>query len=202
MLALTRNLRRQADLMRRREWVRLEARVLQGRTVGIIGLGRIGRRVVELLQAFRPVLLAYDPFADPDWAASHGVALVGRDELLSSADLVSIHAAHRPDAPLRLAAADFARMRPGAAVVNLARGSMVDETALHDALASGHLSGAALDVYPDEPYRGRLCDLDNVVLTPHSATLTVETRVMMETEAVDKALRFLRGELRAGEIVV
>jgi D-3-phosphoglycerate dehydrogenase len=93
-------------------------------------------------------------------------------------------------------------MKKGAGLVNLARGGMVDEDALHDALASGHLAGAGLDVYGEEPYRGRLCDLDTALLTPHNATLTVETRVAMETEAVDKALRFLRGALRPGEAIV
>jgi D-3-phosphoglycerate dehydrogenase len=202
LLAIARNLSRQTGLMRRREWGRIEAHLLQGRRVGLIGLGRIGRRVVELLAPFRPVMLAADPLADRAWAEAHGVMLVSLDELLATSDLVSIHAARRSEAPLRIGAAEIARMKNGAGLVNLARGGMVDEDALHDALASGHLAGAGLDVYGEEPYRGRLCDLDTALLTPHNATLTVETRVAMETEAVDKALRFLRGALRPGEAIV
>ena len=93
-------------------------------------------------------------------------------------------------------------MKRGAVLINLARGGMVDESALHDALVSGHLAGAGLDVYTEEPYRGPLCGLDNVVLTPHSATLTVETRAAMERASVTNALRFLRGDLKADERLV
>ena len=93
-------------------------------------------------------------------------------------------------------------MLPGAVLISLARGGMVDEAALHDALTSGHLAGAGLDVYDEEPYRGPLCDLDTVILTPHSATLTRETRSVMERECVDKALRFMAGTLRPDERVI
>jgi D-3-phosphoglycerate dehydrogenase / 2-oxoglutarate reductase len=84
----------------------------------------------------------------------------------------------------------------------VARGGMVDEVALHDALVSKHLAGAGLDAYEHEPYRGPLCELDNVVLTPHSATLTRETRSAMERECVGKALRFVAGQLTAAERVI
>ncbi len=93
-------------------------------------------------------------------------------------------------------------MRPGAILINVARGGMVDERALHDALVSGHLSGSGLDAYEHEPYQGPLCGLDNVVLTPHSATLTVETRSAMELECVAKALRFVAGKLTTAERVI
>lgn len=117
------------------------------------------------------------------------------DEILAGCDIVSIHAAKSAGAPLRLGAAELGRMRPGAILVNLGRGEMVEEAALVAALTSGHLAGAGLDVYAKEPYSGPLTDLDNVVLTPHSATLTVETRSAMEHEAVRKALAVLDGSL-------
>lgn len=200
-LALSRNLRAQANSTSQRKWERLEAHLLAGRTVGLIGLGRIGRRVAELCGAFGARVIATDPGVDPELAASAKVDLVPLDRLLSQADIVSLHAS-RADVPLKLAAAELAQMKPGAVLVNLARGGMVDETALADALSSGHLAGAALDVFEAEPYAGPLCGFENVILTPHAATSTVETRAAMELECIDKALRFERGEIRPDERVV
>jgi D-3-phosphoglycerate dehydrogenase len=201
MLSLRRNLPRQSASMRARQWERLESHLLAGARVGIIGLGRIGRRVARLARAFDAVVVAADPDADRTWAAGHDVSIVALDELLATSDVVSVHAARMPAAPLTLDAAAIAGMKRGAVLVNLARGGMVDETALHAALTSGHLGGAGLDVFVEEPYRGPLCDLDNVILTPHNATSAVETRVEMEIECVDKALRFLHGAIAEGERV-
>jgi D-3-phosphoglycerate dehydrogenase len=201
-LALSRNLLPQANLVRARRWERLEAHLLGGRCVGVVGLGRIGRRVAELTRAFGARVVASDPVADADWARGAAVELVYVDALLQEADIVSLHAARSEAHPLLMGIEQFARMRRGALFVNLARGSMVDEAALLGALKSGQVAGAGLDVFGTEPYSGPLCDLDNVILTPHSATLTVETRAAMELECVDKALRFLDGSLRREERVV
>ena len=201
MLALSRQLARQSELVRRREWKRLEGHLVAGRTVGLVGLGRIGRRVAELLKPFGVRLLATDPKADPAWAAQQGIELVTLARLLSGSDIVSLHASSSAAAPLALGDSELGSMKRGAFLVNVARGSMVDEVSLVRALQSGQLGGAALDVYPQEPYAGPLCDLPNVVLTPHFATLAVETRVAMELECVDKALRFLANRLRPHELV-
>jgi D-3-phosphoglycerate dehydrogenase len=201
-LALSRNLLRQANLMHERRWERLEMHLLGARTVGIVGLGRIGRRVADLSRAFGARTIAYDPYADAGVAGAAGIELVPLERLLAESDIVSLHAARTATHPLRLDAQAFARMKNGAILVNLARGSMVDEEALHTALVSGRLGGAGLDVFGQEPYAGPLCELDNVILTPHSATMPVETRAAMELEAVDKALRFLSGKISADERVV
>lgn len=200
-LSLSRNLRRQANSMSRREWNRLEAHLLGGRTVGLVGLGRTGRRVAELCRAFGAHVLASDPFAETSAARELGVELVPLEQLLRAADIVSLHAAKSADQPLMLGAVELAIMKRGAVLVNLARGGMVDEAALVDALQSGHLAGAGMDVFAQEPYTGLLCDFENVILTPHSATLTVETRARMELECVEKALRFVDGRIRPEEQV-
>jgi len=202
MLSVSRNLRAQANLMGERKWVRLESHLIAGRRVGVIGLGRIGRQVVELLEPFGARLMACDPLADAAWARAHGVSLVSLAELLRDSDIVSIHAAGASDLPLRLGSTELAGMKQGAILINVARGAMIDEDALHAALVSGHLAGAGLDVFVKEPYSGPLCDLPNVVLTPHSATLPVETRIAMETECVRKALDFLAGSLPDADRVV
>ena len=201
MLGLSRNVPRQAVAARAKAWKRIESHLLGGRRVGIIGLGRIGRRVAELARAFGSDVWAAEPAPDPAWCAAHGVRIVTLDELLAGCDVVSIHAAKSAGAPLRIGAAEIARMRAGAILINLGRGEMVDETALYQALVSGHLFGAGLDVYPQEPYAGPLCELDNVILTPHAATLAVETRVAMERECVRKAIAFATGTLAVAERV-
>lgn len=202
MLSLCRNLPRQGRAAQARTWSRIEAHLLGGRRVGVIGLGRIGRRVATLVRAFGSEIWGVDPAPDTAWCAQHAVRLVPLDEMLAACDVVSIHAARSSGAPLTIGAAELARMKDGAILVNLGRGDMVDMQALHGALTSGKLFGAGLDVYPEEPYAGPLCDLDNVILTPHAATLTVETRSQMEEECVRKALAFVEGTLRPEERVL
>jgi D-3-phosphoglycerate dehydrogenase len=202
MLALSRNLPRQGRAAAARKWSRLEAHSLGARRVGIIGLGRIGRRVATLVRAFGSEVRAADPMADRQWSEANGVRIEPLDAVLSGCDIVSIHAARAAGAPLTIGAAELGRMRQGAILINLGRGDMVDEAALHAALTSGRLFGAGLDVYREEPYSGPLCDLDNVVLTPHAATLTVETRADMERECVGKALAFVAGTIAASDRVI
>jgi len=192
MLALLRRLPRVDALTRGRRWQRVPGQTLAGKTVGVIGLGRIGRRVSELVQAFGAAVIGADPNADRTWAGSRGVELVPLAELLARSDIVSIHATGVGAYPLRLGAAEFAQMKPGAWLINMARGEMVDDLALAGALASGHLSGAGLDVFPQEPYQGPLCDSDRVILSPHQATLTRETRTAMEIRAVENLLGVLQ----------
>ena len=199
ILGLSRQLVRHSSLVQKRQWNRLEAHLVSGRTIGLIGLGRIGRRVAELLAPFKVRLLASDPVFSG--SAPRGVELVPLDQLLAQSDVVSIHAAASPAFRLMLGDPEFGAMKRGGLLVNVARGTMVDEEALRRALENGRLAGAALDVYAQEPYSGPLCDLPNVILTPHCATLTVETRVAMELECVDKALRFIGNRLQPGEAV-
>lgn len=194
MLGLLRRLLKVDSLTRERRWQRVTGNLLAGKTVGIVGLGRIGRRVAELVQAFGATVIAVEPYPDGDWVHTHGVELVDLPTLLVRADIVSVHASTLGQYPLRLGAAELAQMKPGGWLINVARGDMVDDVALSEALASGQLSGAGLDVFPQEPYRGPLCDSDRVILSPHQATLTVETRVAMEIRAVENVVRGLRGE--------
>jgi len=194
-LALSRNLRLQANLMQARRWERTTAHLLAGRTVGLIGLGRIGQRVAQLCRAFNVQVLAYDPLADKALARGLSVVLVAKEQLLREADIVSLHASRSAEQLVLIGTAELAVMKRGAILVNLARGEMVDEGALVEALRSGQLAGAGLDVFGAEPYQGPLCDFEQVILTPHSATLTVETRAAMELQCVKNALQFLAGNL-------
>lgn len=201
-LSLSRNLRAQANLMQARQWERLSAHLLKGRTVGLIGFGRIGQRVAQLCHAFGAHVVAHDPMADPAVARGRGVTLVGKEDLLHVADIVSLHASRNAGQPVLIGSSEIALMKRGAVLVNLARGEMVDETALVAALSSGHLAGAGLDVFGKEPYQGGLCEFDQVILTPHSATLTAETRTAMEIQCVENALEFLNGKVPADRRVI
>ncbi len=113
-------------------------------------------------------------------------------ELLTSSDILSIHLSVMKDNPQRLGEKEIAMMKKGAMIINTARGQIIDETSLYNALRGQRLGGAALDVFPEEPYHGKLRELDNVVLTPHVATLTKESRLQMELEAAMNLIHFLK----------
>jgi len=187
MFSLMRELPRLDGFTRDRQWKRITGHLLSARTVGIIGLGRIGRQVATSVQALGARVLAYDTLD----SAVPGIEQVSSlDALLRQCDLVSIHAA---PGSLKLGHPELSLMPQGSWVVNTARGEMIDENALLALLESGHLAGAGLDVFSEEPYDGPLCDSEKVILTPHQATLTLETRVAMESKSVENAISFLQG---------
>ncbi len=144
---------------------------LNGTVVGLVGLGEVGSRVAALLRAFGATVLAYEPYPSPGRAAELGVELVDLPDLLARAEIVSLHARLTEETRHLIGAAQLSRMRPGAYLVNTARGEIVDEDALADALDAGRLSGAALDVfYPEPPaLASRLRGRANVVLSSHLA---------------------------------
>ena len=201
-LALSRNIRVQANLMQDRRWERLSTHLLAGRTVGLIGLGRIGKRVAQLCRAFNANVIACDPMADTIIARNLEVNLVTLEKLLIESDIVSLHASKNAEQPVLIGSPELAKMKKGSILINLARGEMIDESALIAALSSGHIAGAGLDVFSKEPYQGPLCDFDQVILTPHSATLPIETRTAMELQCVENAIEFLKGSLPAGRRVI
>lgn len=201
-LTLSRNIRVQANLMQDRRWERLSTHLLAGRTVGLIGLGRIGKRVAQLCRAFNANVIACDPMADTTIARNLEVNLVTLEKLLTESDIISLHASRNAEQPVLIGSSELAKMKKGSVLVNLARGEMIDESALVAALSSGHLAGAGLDVFSKEPYQGPLCDFEQVILTPHSATLPIETRTEMELQCVENAIEFLKGSLPAGRRVI
>ncbi len=164
-------------------------------TVGILGLGRIGRALARRCRGFEMRILACDPVADPAYAAAEGIALVGLDDLFREADFLSVHAPHDAGSDKIVNAARLALMKPSACVINTARGGLIDEQALYEALSSGRIAGAGLDVFaveplpPDSPLRG----LANVVLTPHCAGGSISAVGMMTERCVDNVLALKGG---------
>jgi phosphoglycerate dehydrogenase-like enzyme len=179
MLALAKRLPEQERVTRSGRWDRqaeVMGREIKGRTLGIIGLGQSGRELVRLAAPFALRVLAYSPHADPATAAALGVLLATLDELLRESDIVSLHCRLTPATRGLLSAPQLALMKPGAFLINVARGELVDHAALVEALRSGHLGGAALDVFAVEPLPlgDPLLELDNVILTPHWSASTAE----------------------------
>jgi glyoxylate reductase len=171
-------------------------REVTGRRLGIIGLGRIGKAVAERAQAFKMEVVYYDPhrLADKE-ERDRGMTYLLLDELLSTADIVTIHASLNPQTHHLLSAEKLKLMKKTAILVNVARGPIVDEAALAKALAKGDLWGAGLDVYEREPeVEEGLLRLDNVVLLPHIGSATYEARSRMAMAAARNLVQGLRGE--------
>ena len=151
LLALARDLGRYFETTSAGGWVRPPTTELRDKTIGVIGLGRIGRSVVRRLQGFEVDVVAAEPFPDSAFVAEHGVDLVDIDEVFRRADFVTLHTPMTDETRQVANERTLELMRPGSFLVNTARGGLVDEAALRDALDSGHLAGAALDVRTSEP---------------------------------------------------
>ena len=194
MLAALRRICQTDRLLRANEWPRMQGQLFAAQTVGIIGLGHIGKRVARLSQAFDARVIAHDPHIDP---TSHGVESVSLEELFAEANVISLHVPYTTDTHHLLDAKSFARMKPGSIIINAARGGLIDEAALDEALISGHLGMAALDVFEQEPYHGPLTKNDRMILTSHIGSLAKESRKCMELEAAEN---LLKGLINAGLI--
>jgi len=187
ILALLRHIPRMDREIRVGKWQKRMGNLLRGKKVGIIGFGRIGQKVAELILGLGAQVAYYDPAVN-----EAGYTSMSLDELLSSSDIVSLHASGEGGAPL-LGHKELRSMKQGSWLINCARGGMVDEEALYQVLEEGWLAGAAVDVFAEEPYAGSLSKLDNVILTPHIGSYAIESRVKMEVQAVKNLIEGLKG---------
>jgi D-3-phosphoglycerate dehydrogenase len=182
--------------VRRGEWKRAEftGLELRGRTLGIVGLGKIGLAIAVRANAMEMTVLAVDPFVTQEQAANHGVELVSFDELLHRADVVTVHVPLTRTTRGLLGRAAIAKLKPGSIVLNVARGGVVDEAAVAEALASGHLGGAGIDVFEHEPPADSpLLDAPNTLLTPHLGASTAEAQILVAEEVAAQVLDVLEG---------
>lgn len=199
MLAVGRRIVETDGILRAGRWGGWEpeqflGRELSGATVGLVGFGRIGQRVARLLDGFGPRVVFASRRPVDDAAARLGAERVGLDELLGSADYVSLHVNLTPESRHLIGAGRLSQMKPGAILVNTCRGGVLDTSALIDALRTGRLGGAGLDVYEDEPaVPAELTALPNTVLVPHIGSATQSTRDAMARLCAENVIAVLAG---------
>jgi D-3-phosphoglycerate dehydrogenase len=167
---------------------------LRGKVLGIVGLGNIGQEVVRRARGFEMRIVASDPYVSPQTAADLGVELVSLDELLSTSDYISLHLAVTPETRGMINPANLAKMKDGVRIINCARGELIDQEALREAMASGKVAGAGLDVFDPEPLPADhpLLSIPNLIATPHIAGSTEEAQEIVGIRIVEQLVEYLR----------
>ncbi|MEO7118695.1 MAG: phosphoglycerate dehydrogenase [Candidatus Limnocylindrales bacterium] len=196
LMALTRRVAAADASMRRGEWKRAQftGRELRGKTLGIVGLGKIGMTIADRARAMEMELLGHDPYVTEEVAAHHGVRLVSLADLLVRSDAVTVHVPLTRSTRGLIGAEELATMKPDALLINVARGGVIDEAALAEALTEGRLGGAAIDVFASEPPTDSpLLTAPNTVLTPHLGASTEEAQTRVAVEAAQQVLEVLAG---------
>jgi D-3-phosphoglycerate dehydrogenase / 2-oxoglutarate reductase len=202
LLGLSRDLVPQHLGVKSGGWPRRTTLPLRGAALGIAGLGRIGKAVALRGEAFGMKLLAYDPYPDHAFAAAHGIALMPFERLLAESDFLSLHLPVTAETHHLINRQTLKRMKPTAFLVNTARGALVNEADLLEALRAGRLAGAGLDVFEQEPPgKSPLFELDNVLLTPHGAGTDRKSRDDMALSAAEAIVALSRGEWPAEKVV-
>ncbi|BAU95660.1 D-3-phosphoglycerate dehydrogenase [Corynebacterium suranareeae] len=205
LLSTARQIPAADQTLREGEWKRSSFNGVEifGKTVGIVGFGHIGQLFAQRLAAFETTIVAYDPYANPARAAQLGVELVELDELMGRSDFVTIHLPKTKETAGMFDAELLAKSKKGQIIINAARGGLVDEQALADAIESGHIRGAGFDVYATEPCTDSpLFKLPQVVVTPHLGASTVEAQDRAGTDVADSVLKALAGEFVADAVNV
>jgi len=181
-------------------WNRHMGMLLYGKTIGILGMGRIGKSLIHLLSTFNVKFKVYDIDPDLAFARLYNVELVSKNELLSSSDVVSVNVPLKKDTKDFITSHKLSLMKKTALLINTARGGIVNEKDLYEALKENIIAGAAIDVFEVEPYKEDLIKLDNALLTCHMGASTIDSRTDMEVQAIEEAVRFKNGILLKNEV--
>ena len=195
MLSLARHIPQMDNAVKRGEWPRANGVELAGKTLGIVGMGAIGKKLATRAIAFGMDVIAYDPYFDTAFAAEHGIRQMELNDLIPQADVISLHVPLTEQTRHMIGTEQIARMKDGSFVINTARGGLVDEAAAAEAIKSGKLGGIGLDAFEVEPpTESPLMGLDNVVLTPHAGAHTDEAVAGMGLMAVQNLIDVLQGK--------
>jgi D-3-phosphoglycerate dehydrogenase len=197
MLAQARRIPRHDRSVRAGDWGRQRGRELRAQRLGLVGLGAVGKEVARRALAFGMTVQAYDPYVDVAFCEKHGVTITDWETTLRDSDVLSLHLPVTPETTNLINREALATMKPGAVLINTARGELVDEAALIEALESGHLGGAGLDVFSCEPPTpGPLWEMEQVVLTPHLGGNTREAALRTALQSARNAVAVLTGNVR------
>src|SRR5205823_5548381 len=198
MLALSRHITRADSTTKAGKWEKksLQGTELRGKTLGIVGLGKVGLEVAKRAQAFEMEVIAHDPFVPASIASDHAIELLALQEVYAAADYLTLHVALTPQPAGMINHHSLAKMKPGVRIINCARGELIDDAALVAALTTKHVAGAALDVFTQEPLRNSpLLGLENVVLTPHIAGSTNEAQDAIGIQIASQVREYLKSGL-------
>ena len=182
-LALLRRVPQADANMKRGIWKKETGNLLIEKIIGVIGLGRIGKTVAQIFRSLGNPVIGYDPIEDDAWSKKFDIKLVPFDDLIRSADIITLHIPSSKEKKPIITKDIISRMKPKSFLINISRGDVVDESALEEALVTMQLAGAAVDVFSNEPYKGNLINLDNIVLTPHLGSYATEGKLKMEIDA-------------------
>lgn len=181
-------------------WKRHMGTLLYGKTIGIFGMGRIGKSLVHLLSSFNVKFLVHDINPDIAFGRLYNVNFVSKEEVLKNSDVISVNIPLKKDTLDYITSKELSLMEPQAIVINTARGGIINENDLYVALKNKQIAGAAVDVFEEEPYKGILCELDNCLLTCHMGASTIDSRTDMEIQAVEEAIRFKNNQTLKNEV--
>jgi len=197
MMALSRNIPQANLSVKRGEWMRSRFLGVEvfGKTLGVLGLGRIGAEVAKRMRALGMTIMAYDPFITVERAKELRVELSSLEDVLRNADFITVHTPLTKDTHHLIGTEEIAKMRDGVRILNVARGGIIDENALYEGLKSGKIAGAALDVFEQEPpIESKLLTLDNCIVTPHLGASTIEAQINVAVSIAEQTLTALKGE--------
>jgi D-3-phosphoglycerate dehydrogenase / 2-oxoglutarate reductase len=191
ILDLSRKISHQNNILKSGTWKKEMGNLLKNKTLGIVGLGIIGKTLVQLVKGFDFEILAFDLYQDKQFSKENNVTYCDLDTLLLKSDITSIHLNLTDQTNQIINAKQISKMKQGSILINASRGEMIDEEALYQALKEKKILGAGLDVFNNEPYSGPLRELDNVIITPHIGSYAKELRIQMEIEAVENLIKGL-----------
>lgn len=181
-------------------WKRHMGTLLYGKTIGIFGMGRIGKSLVHLLSSFNVNFLVHDINPDIAFGRLYNVNFVSKEEVLKNSDVISVNIPLKKDTLDYITSKELSLMKPHTIVINTARGGIINENDLYDALKEKIIAGAAVDVFEEEPYSGKLIELENCLLTCHMGASTIDSRTDMEVQAVQEAIRFKNNQTLKNEV--
>lgn len=192
MLNISRRVSEADRNLRNNNWTQLMGRLITGKNLGILGLGRIGKKLAAMVQPFGMKIFAYEPYSDNDFVSRNRISLLPLNEVLSQCDIISLHLPLSDDTFHMIGKKELSLMKKDAVIINTSRGGLIDESALIEALKNGTIGGAAIDTFEKEPYIGELTNFENVLLTCHMGSSAIETRRQMELETVNNLINALK----------